>query len=406
MLSVDVMRYVDRYVGVPLCFLFSVLDKAAALFQRERNLVPRKILVMQLSEMGSTVLVRPAVKYIKQHCPDAEIFYLIFDEMKASLLPLDMIPPDHVHTIRSGSLTGLIKDSLKVLLQLRKHKLDAAIDLELFSRYSMLLSYLSGARARVGFDNFHAEGLYRGSLLTQRVHYNYYKHISLNFLALFKSLEAEKNDFPLVKQKITGDEIDLYYIESTPEAREKIWAKLKKKNPDIHPAHKRIVLNPNASALLPLRRWPLEKYIGLTEKLLEHPDWFVILTGVLSDLPDVLQICEAVKNKRCINLATETTLPELIDLYNISDVLISNDSGPPHFASLTPIRVIVLFGPETPRMYAPLSTNLDVVYLGLACSPCVSAFSHRKSACTNNRCLQMISVDDVYSRVVRYLDSQ
>jgi ADP-heptose:LPS heptosyltransferase len=137
--------------------------------------------------------------------------------------------------------------------------------------------------------------------------------------------------------------------------------------------------------------------------LLENPDYYVILTGAGPDMPDVLKICNAVRNDRCINLATKTTIRELIDLYNVADILVSNDSGPPHFASLTKIRIIVLFGPETPAMYAPLSSNLEVVYRNLACSPCVSAFSHRKSICKNNLCLKLITVDDIFRRVNAYL---
>lgn len=403
MITVDFMRKVDRFVGIPLCLFFSAFDKILYFFPRKKSKIPKNILILQLSEMGATVLVRPSIQYLKKRYPDAEIFYLIFEEMKESLFPLDVIPPKNVLTIASLSVAGLTKDTIKVLYKLRKEKLDVAIDLELFSRYSSILSYLSGAKNRIGFDNFYAEGLYRGSLITHRVHYNYYNHISMNFLALFKAISANEKDIPLVKEEITRQEINSFYIESTEEAKTMIWEKLKKENPNISSKNKLIVLNPNASELLPLRRWPIKNYIKLTQMLLKNPEYYIILTGVRSDLPDILTICNTISNDRCINLATKTTIKELIDLYNIADVLVSNDSGPPHFASLTKIRIIVLFGPETPIMYAPLSSNLDVVYLNLACSPCVSAFSHRKSICKNNLCLELITLDDIFKRVNGYL---
>ena len=405
-MKVDFMRVVDRYVGSPLCLIFSMINRILRFLPREKSRIPRKILIIQLSEMGVAVLVRPSLQYIKKRYPETEIFYLIFEEMKESISPLNLIRKENVITITSSSVIGFIKDTLKALYRLRRQKIDFAIDMELFSRYSNLLSYLSGARMRIGFDNFYAEGLYRGSLITHRVHYNYYNHISLNFLALFKAVSENEKDIPLLKEEIAREEIAQFYIESTEEAKRMIWEKLKKEDPAISTNNRIIVLNPNASELLPLRRWPIENYIKLTEMLLENPDYYVILTGVKSDLPDILTICNVVSNGRCINLATKTTIKELINLYNIADILVSNDSGPPHFASLTKIRIIVLFGPETPVMYAPLSSNLEVVYMNLACSPCVSAFSHRKSICKNNLCLKLITVDDIFARVNAYLDNK
>lgn len=407
MLPVDTVRAIDRYIGIPVCFFLSLANRVLKLAAPQKHAIPKKILVIQLSEMGATVLARHAIRYITKRFPDVQLFYLMFTEMSESIFFLDAIPRENVLTITSSSAAGFLSDTLKFICRARREGFDAAVDLELFSRYSAILSYLSGAPIRVGFDNFHAEGLYRGSLLTHRVHYNYYHHISLNFLSLFKALTApDTYDIPLLKEHIAGDEIEKTMLPSSPEAEKAIREKLRKEWPEAGPHSRLIVLNPNASQLLPLRRWPLGNYIALAKRLLEDPACAVVLTGSAAELPEALAICNAVRNPRCINLAGRTTLRELIDLYNIADVLVSNDSAPPHFAACTPIRIIVLFGPETPHLYAPLSSNLDIVYRGLACSPCVSAFSHRKSACTNNLCLQQITVDDVFARIKAYLETK
>jgi hypothetical protein len=62
----------------------------------------------------------------------------------------------------------------------------------------------------------------------------------------------------------------------------------------------------------------------------------------------------------------------------------------------------VLFGPETPKLYQPLGTS-QTIYAGLACSPCVSAHNHRKTACTDNVCMRAISVEQVYAALERTL---
>jgi ADP-heptose:LPS heptosyltransferase len=100
-----------------------------------------------------------------------------------------------------------------------------------------------------------------------------------------------------------------------------------------------------------------------------------------------------------MSLAGQTSLRELLTLYTAADVLVTNDSGPGHFASLTPVHAIVLFGPETPRLFGPLAASTTVIWKELACSPCVSVFNHRLSPCRNNVCMQSITVDEVFSAV-------
>jgi len=92
-------------------------------------------------------------------------------------------------------------------------------------------------------------------------------------------------------------------------------------------------------------------------------------------------------------------------LYTRSEILVTNDSGPAHFASMTPIHVVALFGPETPALFAARSSNATALWAGIACSPCVNAFNNRQSVCGNNVCMQAITVDDVFKEVTGIYDS-
>ena len=87
----------------------------------------------------------------------------------------------------------------------------------------------------------------------------------------------------------------------------------------------------------------------------------------------------------------------------VADLFMTSDSGPPHFAALTDIPTIVLFGPETPALYGPLSDNVRSVHLGLHCSPCVSAFNHRDTPCRDNRCMQEIEPDKILEMALETL---
>jgi len=56
----------------------------------------------------------------------------------------------------------------------------------------------------------------------------------------------------------------------------------------------------------------------------------------------------------------------------------------------------VLFGPESPAIFAPVGKDTRVVYSDYPCSPCLSAFNHRNSSCRDNHCLKNITVEQVY----------
>jgi ADP-heptose:LPS heptosyltransferase len=91
-------------------------------------------------------------------------------------------------------------------------------------------------------------------------------------------------------------------------------------------------------------------------------------------------------------------LTAITALYNVATVLVTNDSGPAHFSAITPIRSIVLFGPETPRLYGGLG-NSESISSDLACSPCVTAANQKNSACNDAVCMKLITPERVMESV-------
>ena len=169
--------------------------------------------------------------------------------------------------------------------------------------------------------------------------------------------------------------------------------------------HRLLLVNANASDLLPQRRWMPERFADVLVQVLEkHSDVLVVMTGAPKEKQQAADICNAVASERCSNSAGYFLFVELVPLYSIAAAMLSNDSGPPHFASVTALKTFVIFGPETPILYSSLG-NSEPIYAGLACSPCVSAQNHRKTSCTDNQCLKVINAEDVFRRVSGYLDT-
>jgi len=401
-MKVGFMRWVDHWIGVPICFLLSLVAAVLRLLglrKLGREFQPRRILFIELSEMGSTILAYAAMERARGQF-GAEPYFLIFEQNAESVRLLDLIPEDNLITIRSHSFVLSMRDALAAVLALRARKIDTAVDLELFSRFTAVLSFLSGAKAVVGFYRYEMEGLYRGSFQTHRVRYNPYYHMSRNFLSLIGALEAGPDREPMLKQRIEEEAVSCAKITSSEEERARVMAKLQQLRPEINADARVVLLNPGASQFLPIRKWPIEHYIALARRVLSVPSTYVVVIGVASDRPEAKAIADAIDGPRVIDFTGQTAnLRELVDLYNISKALVTNDSGPAHFASLTDIRNVVLFGPETPDLYGPLGDNCVCLHSDYACSPCVTAYNHRKTSCTDSRCLQQIQPDEVFEAI-------
>jgi ADP-heptose:LPS heptosyltransferase len=315
-----------------------------------------------------------------------------------------MFPNDSIFTMRDDSLGGLLVDVFRFVRFCRRHRIDTAIDLELFSRVSSLLSLLSGAGNRVGFHNYRGEGLYRGEHLTHRVHYNPYTHMAQNFMALVESLESDPSEIPQPKRALAL-EAPPVRIGTDVAASAYVRGELLRCFPGLSAEHRLVVVNHHAGNLLPLRMWPVDRFSELVRRLLAHdPRILVVLMGIAEGEPSARDIAASAADPRCIDFVGRTrTLTDVIELFHQSELLITNDSGPAHFATLTTIKSITLFGPETPVLYGTLGEHAVALYANLACSPCLSALNHRNSPCTDNVCLKAITVDQVFAEAVRLL---
>jgi ADP-heptose:LPS heptosyltransferase len=396
-MNVDTMRRIDRLAGVPLCAVATVLLWFGGLFSRGTARPLRKILFVELSEMGTTILADPAMRKARQKL-GAELFFVIFRKNVGSLDLLGSFPAENVFTIREDSFLHLAWDALAFLLWTRRKGIDTVIDLELFSRVTALLTGFAGAERRVGFYRFHNEGLYRGEMLTHRVAYNPHIHISKNLIALVDALLVAEPQVPYSKTFIGDDELTVSLPKPDEAARAAMLARIQSMT-SFEPARQHMILiNPNASELLPHRRWMPERYAELIRRILaRHPDMLAAITGAPSERAEA-EAMAAQCGERCVSLAGHTKLSELPALYSLAAMMVTNDSGPSHFAAAAGLPTLVLFGPETPKLYQPLGPS-RAIYAGLACSPCVSAANHRKTACTNNVCMQAIAVDEVLAAV-------
>jgi len=398
-MKIDTMRKIDFLAGVPLCLLTTLLVKITQIFENPGKKSVKNILLIELSEMGSTILVDPAMQKLKNKL-DANLFFVIFKKNAPSLGLLNTVPEKNIFTIREDGLTSLAVDTISFLLWTRKNKIDSVIDLELFSRFTALLTGLCGAKNRVGYYRFHNEGLYRGEMLTHKVAYNPHIHIAKNFIALANALISNNDEIPYSKTVVSDEEIKLRKVSYSDSQKTSMREIISDKYNDFDSNKYRVVLiNPNASELLIQRRWMPEHYVELMKMILDkYEDTLILITGAPNEHDEAEGLVQAVGSKRAINFAGKLKLHELPVLYSVATLMVTNDSGPGHFSSITDMPTYVIFGPETPKLYGSLG-NSTPIYAGLACSPCVSASNHRKTPCKDNVCLQVIKPDFVFKTI-------
>ncbi len=403
-MNIHIMRSIDRGVGVLICFLISIVHGISKIFSKPRFIKnPKKILFIQLSEMGSMVLAYSMFKKTKEFFPNAELHFLTFKENRNAIDILGVIPEGNVLTVSSRNFFSFVFTSLGVLWKLRLMKISVAVDMELFARSTALLSFMSGAKNRVGYFRYHNEGLYRGNFLTHRVEFNPHIHMAQNFLNLIYAIRSSSKDVPLTKKPMKEQDIVLPRVKIPEDVKMRMIKRLQDENKYIVHAKKIILLSPSASDIVPMRRWPLTSYIELARLLVKHEGVYVIITGVQSEKKHADILHQKLGSMRCLNMAGKTSFSELLSLYDIADILITNDSGPVHFSTMTDIKTFAFFGPETPELYGPLGHNCFVFYSDYSCSPCISAFNQRKSPCTDNKCLQTITAPEVYRKVKLFL---
>jgi ADP-heptose:LPS heptosyltransferase len=395
-MNVASMRRIDRWIGVPACALLTLVRRVDDLLLRRRpTAAPKRIAAIKLAEQGATVLAHPALARAREQVGADNLYFVVFAENRFIVDLLEIVPPDNVVAIRTGNPVQTFIETLRAVWRMRREGIEATIDCEFFARSSAILSYLSGARTRVGFHAYFGEASYRGDLMTHRLSFNPFLHASQIFHLLVAAISCPPERLPACD--VVPPE-DLVLPQITPAAQDlaAVGGLLRDAfgGEAIPPL---VLLNANCGDLLPLRRWAPERYVELARRLLErYPELAIAFTGAPDEATEAAALVEQIASARCVSLAGCTSLPQLFALYCLAELMVTNDSGPGHYSTVTPIDVISLFGPETPEVFGPRTPRSHVLWSGIACSPCVNAFNDRQSACADNVCMSNITVDQVF----------
>lgn len=120
-MNVNAMRTIDKWIGVPLCLAASMLSRIRNIFAGKRIPNTQRTLFIELSEMGSAVIVDPAMRKLQRET-GAELFFAIFTDNAKSLEILNTVPPQNVFRMNSNNLVALFFSVLKYMSWCRKRR--------------------------------------------------------------------------------------------------------------------------------------------------------------------------------------------------------------------------------------------------------------------------------------------
>ncbi len=376
-------KYLDRYLGIPLCHGLAAVDHFAHLFRRDDGDIPvRRILAIKLWGVGNIVMILPLLEAVKEKFPDAELHFLTLGG-NADLLE-GVTAVDRVHTLPERPAVRSMVALLTTWLRLRR-RFDVVLDFEQFARTSALLGYLIGAPQRVGLAT---PGQGRGILYNARIPYRDDRHMSETFADVARAIGVRVPDAPPV---LAVDPRGLAEAEA-----------LLSELPDQRP---RVVLHVGSGDNFPGRRWPGERFAALADRLVRERGAQVLFTGTERERP-LIDACRQQMSQASVEVVGRLSLRGLVGLLSVTDLLVSNDTGPVHLASAVRCPVVALYGPNTPVLYGPRGGPQRVLYRGLPCSPCLTNLNSKTSTCRLPECMRAIDEESVVAACSGLLDEE
>ncbi len=349
-----------------------------------------RILLVRLREIGDVVFTTPAIRALRRHFPSSHISYIV-EPHAAAVVEHNPHIDRLIVAPRIRGLAGALAD-IRLGQQLNAQRFDLAIDFHGGPRAS-LLTWLSGARERVGYEMVGRSWMYTRRVARPRALRA--RHSVENQWDLLRALDIDPPDRERDAVEMTADA----------SAADRVRSRLA----EAHVADGARVIVIHVSAGNPFRRWPLDHFVTLTTSLAANPGFRIVLSSGPSERAaagEILTRARAALGSEAgaaVLDCGEFTLAELRALFDHASLFIGGDSGPLHIAATTKVPIVGLFGPTIPERSAPWRSGqlpMAAIDAGvLPCRPC----DQRVCAPGDFRCLSRIPPERVVEAALRLM---
>jgi ADP-heptose:LPS heptosyltransferase len=359
-----ILKWIDHWVGGPICVILACINRLFhPLYHTHLSIPshvePKSILVMKFFGLGSIVLASSLLKHIKEQYPHARIIFMTFksNENLAERLQLG----DEIRTIDAQNPWILVYSIMSTIRYFFSNRVDISIDLEFYSKFSTLLSVLSGSKWKAGF---YIARFWRNSLVNVPVYFNYARHILEIYSMVGKAVGVNVQKLvpiPIPCSSQEDESADQFLLDG-----------------DISTNDVLLGVNVNASDLAHCRKWPRERFIEVINSLLRtHLDWKIVLTGSQSERAYTAFVMSRLASdvkSRVLDLSGALNFGQFLSVLKRVRLLLTNDSGPFHLAKAQGTATVSIWGPGSPDLYGPYGEEKArhrVIYKRWSCSPCL-----------------------------------
>lgn len=339
----------------------------------------RRILLIQLGDIGDVVLAIPTIRSLKRHYPQSHLTVAV--RKKASGLLQLCQWCDDILSIgeEKASFQDRIVHHLRFFRSLRKRQFDLAFDMRTGTR-GALLAFLSGAPDRIGFQAL--DDPWRNRLfnhLTEppmdrpRLHMAHY-----HLLLLDRYGVAVDAGWPRLH-------VTAHYRDAT----DRLLGQ-------YHVPKKLPLIAIQPFSLWRYKEWGMKKFRLLIQWLVDRHDVAVVVCGTAPERPRVARMTEGLSTGGVLNMAGKTPIALYAALLARCRLFIGCDSAGVHIAAAVETPTATIYGPSSPDSWAPRDKGHMVIRKDMNCVPC------RQKGCRNSGvslCLEELSLDDVIKQI-------
>jgi len=338
----------------------------------------RRILVARTDRIGDVLLSTPVLKALREHFPTSYIAMMVAPATR-SLVEGNPYLDEVIVLDKAGRHRGMVA-TWRLARALRQKRFDVAVILHPTVRVH-LLCFLAGIRERIGYDRKAPYFLTR--ILPHKKQEGRKHELEYNF-DLLRPLGIET-----VEREM--------FMPVPPDAQRFVAQRLEEAGVD----GRRVLVAVNPAASDPSRRWPVEKFAELIDRLGQAGDVSILVVAHSANRDLTRKLLSLIRVS-AVDLTGAFDLVQLAGLFKRCRLLISNDSGPVHLAVAVSTPVIAIFGRNqaglSPERWRPLGPRDVAVHKKMDCAPCLA------HACDRGfRCLEAISVDEVFRHAVGIL---
>ena len=347
--------------------------------------VPRRLLVVKVFGMGDSILIRSLIDHLLSGSPEMEVGVMVGPATR-ELMTLGA--GFRVHQYSQQTLT--LNSALKCLREVRSCRYDAVLNFEQRSTAGAAFLAATGIPVRLGFLPTLKRSP-KALFLTHAERFQEKHSMWQSFVRLARMVDPGLSETLMPTSLKCGAASEAWAVE---------WLRR-------NIANRRAVAVHLGSQSLDFRRWPLDRFVEFAERVRRqgHEDLSVVLTGTAPERPLINAFIHKYSG-HAVDASESKSLEQTAALLRRCSLLVSNDTGIMHLGAAMGTPTVGLFGPNSPRYWAPIGARATYVYdTRVACSPCLNLYANRwPLECANpdtSRCMLDIQVDSVISAARR-----